>query len=86
MAEILADLRALVARVDNDFARSWWDGTQDALSEVDGLIAAYERSGEVPPGLGSLFLPTSGLQELAIGSGWGNELNALADRYDALGG
>lgn len=72
---ILTELRALVARPDNDFTYSWWDSTEEALAELDGITS---------DGLATLFLPTSGLQELAISSGWGSAFNALADRFDAL--
>lgn len=72
---ILVELRALVALPDNDFTYSWWDSTQEALAELDGVTR---------DGLATLFLPTSGMQELAISSGWGSEFNALADRFDAL--
>jgi hypothetical protein len=86
VAAVLTELRQLVARADNDFGRSWWDGPQDVLVEVDGLTAAYDRSGEIPDGLHTLFLPTSGLHELAISSGWGSEFTALADRFDEATG
>ena len=70
---IVTELRALVARPDNDFLYSWWDDAAAALAELDGITR---------DGLATLFLPTSGLQELAISSGWGDEFNALADRFD----
>jgi hypothetical protein len=72
---IVSELRALAARPVNDFTCSWWDDTAGLLAELDGITAA---------GLATLFLPTSGMQELAISSGWGSELNALADRFEAL--
>ena len=86
LAVLLTELRELVARTGNDFTYSWWDGSRDALAEVDSLIAAYQGTGEAPDGLGTLFLPTSGLQELAISSGWGPEFSALADRFDEATG
>jgi hypothetical protein len=72
---IASELRELVARPGNDFTYSWWDDTAGALAELDGITAE---------GLATLFLPTSGMQELAISSGWGSEFNALADRFEAL--
>jgi hypothetical protein len=72
---IVSELRALAARPDNDFTYGWWDDTAGVLAELDGITAA---------GLATLFLPTSGMQELAISSGWGSEFNALADRFEAL--
>ena len=79
---ILRDLRELVARPDNDFTYSWWDDTAGVVREVDELTAAWRRTGEVPAGLPGLFLPTGGLQELAISSGWGEEFNQLTDRFE----
>lgn len=72
--QIIADLRALAARPENDFTYSWWDTTAEVLEELDGITR---------DGLSTLFLPTSGMQELAISSGWGNEFNSLADRFEA---
>jgi hypothetical protein len=75
--QIVAELRSLVARPDNDFSRSWWNSPDDVLAELDGIT---DRD------LATLFLPTSGLQELAISSGWGGRFSELADAYDAVGG
>lgn len=74
LEQIVAELRALAARPDNDFTYSWWDTTEEVLAELDGITG---------DGLSTLFLPTSGMQELAISSGWGSEFNALADRFEA---
>lgn len=73
--QIVAELRALVARPGNDFTYSWWDDAERALAELDGISQQD---------LATLFLPTSGMQELAISSGWGNEFNELADRFDVV--
>ena len=75
LEQIVAELRALAGRPDNDFTYSWWDTTDEVLAELDDIT---EQD------LATLFLPTSGMQELAISSGWGSEFNALADRFDAL--
>ena len=75
LVAIVGELRALAARPDNDFTHSWWDDTAGVLAELDGITVE---------GLATLFLPTSGMQELAISSGWGSEFNALADRFEAL--
>ena len=84
LSGILAELRALVARSDNEFIYSWWVDTAEALLEIDALSQAHAATGLVPVGLSALFLPTSGLQELALSSGWGDEFCALADRFHEL--
>ena len=60
LEQIVAALRALAARPDNDFTYSWWDTAEEVLAELDGITQ---------DGLSTLFLPTSGMQELAISSG-----------------
>lgn len=73
--QIVTELKALVARPGNDFSYSWWDDAERALAELDAISQQD---------LATLFLPTSGMQELAIRSGWGEEFNALADRFDLV--
>ncbi|HTJ37295.1 MAG TPA: hypothetical protein VL738_29045 [Dactylosporangium sp.] len=79
---VLDDVRALMARDDNDYSWSSFPDAGAALEEIDRL-ATVVRGGGVPAGLGILFLPTGPVQEVAISSGWGDEFLALADRFDA---
>ena len=79
---VLADVQALVASPENDFARSSWADAETALSELDGFALRVE-AGDLPGALQAIFLPTGALQELSVASGWGDEFLALADRFDA---
>lgn len=80
---VLADVRALLARPDNDFSWSSFGDPRTALEEIDGYIAAI-RSGKPPPlMLRVLFAPTGPIQEVSLSSGWGDEFLAVADRFDA---
>lgn len=80
---VLEEARALLMRPDNDFAWSSWEDRDDALAEVDALIARL-RAGELPEArsLSVLFAPTGPLQEVSISSGWGDTFLLLARRFD----
>lgn len=83
LLEVLRETRVLLERPDNDFAWSSWNGTTDALAELDGFIAAIEA--ERPsdsPTLQVLFAPTGPLQEVSLSSGWGDEFCRVAERFD----
>ncbi|WP_433222591.1 hypothetical protein ACQP00_23895 [Dactylosporangium sp. CS-047395] len=79
---VLADVRALLARPDNDFAWSSFADRDGALAELDALTARVRTTGEVPSSLRILFAPTGPIQEVAISSGWGDAFLTLADRFD----
>jgi len=72
----------LVSLPGNDFAWSSWADAEGARAEVEGLIAALRR-GARPP-CASLFAPTGPLQEVAVGSGWGDAFLGLAQRFDQV--
>ncbi|HEX6873729.1 MAG TPA: hypothetical protein VF163_21730 [Micromonosporaceae bacterium] len=81
---VLAQVRALLARPDNDFTWSSFAGTDAALAELDA-IADRIRAGAPPPStLNVLFAPTGPIQEVSLSSGWGDEFIVLADRLDAM--
>jgi hypothetical protein len=84
LLQVMREARALVALPDNNFDWSGWNDAEDALAEIDPLIAALEH-GRLPGRLALriLFLPTGPLQEVSLSSGWGDEFVALADRFDA---
>jgi hypothetical protein len=84
LASVLRDARALLALPDNDFGWSSWGGADDALREIDALVAAVE-AGPLPPraDLSVLFAPTGPVQEVSISSGWQGEYLTLAGRFDA---
>jgi hypothetical protein len=75
---ILKETRAFIAQDDNDFSWSSWVDQADALTEVDSIIAKLE-SGFISQ-IGVLFAPTGPIQEVRLGSGWGNEVNELVKR------
>lgn len=79
---VLHDVRACLARPDNDFTWSSFVDEEIALAEIDAAIAAV-RAGQPPLMLTVLFAPTGPIQETAMSSGWAEEFLALADRFDA---
>lgn len=83
LLDIFQRARELVALPQNDFSWSSWRDTEDALAEVDGIIAQLQR-GETPSSLqmSVLFAPTGPMQELSLSSGWGNRFLQLASEYD----
>jgi hypothetical protein len=84
LLDVFQRARDLVARPDNDFAWSSWRDTEDALEEIDAVLAQLQR-GEIPAMLemSVLFAPTGPMQELSLSSGWGNRFLGLAEEFDA---
>ncbi|MBL8545019.1 MAG: hypothetical protein JNL81_01065 [Hyphomonadaceae bacterium] len=84
LLDIFQRARDLVARPDNDFAWSSWRDMDDALEELDRIIARL-HAGDVPHrfDMSILFAPTGPMQELALSSGWGNRFLGLASEFDA---
>lgn len=80
---VFEDARALVAAPDNDFSWSSWIDQEDALAELDSIIAALRSGGCPNLSMGILFAPTGPMQEVSLSSGWGQEFLALAERFDA---
>lgn len=78
---LMQEARALLAQPDNDFSWSSWVDADDALAEIDAILATLAL-GRVPS-FSVLFVPTGPMQEVALASGWGNEFIDLADRVDA---
>ena len=77
---ILKETRALIALDTNDFSWSSWIDQDQAIFEIDAVIAELEK-GSVPD-TGVLFAPTGPVQEVSLSSGWGNEFVELAERFD----
>lgn len=71
-----------MALPENDFAWSWWEDSESALTEIDAILGKL-RSGSLPSMMDALFAPTGGIQEVSLSSGWGKTFVVLADRYDA---
>ena len=77
---ILRETRTLIARDGNDFSSSSWRDQNQAIAEIDSIIAELEH-GTVPE-IGVLFAPTGPIQEVSLSSGWGDEFLELAERFD----
>lgn len=80
---IFSEVRTLLARPENDFDWSSWQDEEDALAEIDAIIASL-RTGDLsdPMTLRVLFAPTGPMQEVSLSSGWGNRFLELAERFD----
>lgn len=84
LADVLREVRALLALPDNDFTWSSFQDADAALAEVDGVIANIEAGGPLGRDAGAvLFAPTGPIQEVSLSSGWGDEFVDVADRWDA---
>ena len=77
---VLKQARTLLALESNDFSWSSWRDQDQAIAEIDSIIAALEN-GSIPE-IGALFAPTGPIQEVSLSSGWGNEFLELAERFD----
>ena len=80
---VVDEVRALLARPDNDYSWSSFGDAESALSELDELVAEVRAHGQVPFMLRVLFAPTGPIQEVSLSSGWGDDFLALAKRFDA---
>jgi hypothetical protein len=85
LIDVLRQARNLLAQTDNDFAWSSWENTNEALRELDRIIAIIE-GGLLPPRLDVvvLFAPTGPIQEVSLSSGWAWEFLALSQRFDTI--
>ena len=84
LISVFEETRELLADPDNDFTWSSWEGREDALREMDGILL-WLWCGLLPKSILSmtvLYAPTGPIQEVSLSSGWGNEFLALADRFD----
>ncbi len=83
LISVFEEMRELLADPDNDFTWSSWDGREDALRELDGILSSL-WCGVLPKSLSMtvLFAPTGPIQEVSLSSGWGKAFLALADRFD----
>jgi hypothetical protein len=83
LASLLRKARLLVGRPENDFTYSHWNNVDEAVAELDAMIAVVEEGG-LPPrdGFEILFAPTGSTQEVSLDSGWGGEFLVLAQQVD----
>jgi len=77
---LLKETRTLIARDGNDFSWSSLDDQNQAMTEIDSIIAELEH-GTIPE-MRVLFAPTGPIQEVSLSSGWGNKFLALAAQFD----
>jgi hypothetical protein len=79
VTSLLAELRVLLARDENDFAWSRWNDSKVALADFDAVVA----SGNTQKLL-YFLAPTGSLQEVSLSSGWGEEFVQIANTIEAL--
>jgi hypothetical protein len=80
LEQAVLDLRALLARQENDFSWSSWADQTAALAEIDRHLD-WIRRGAVPD-LSALLMPTGPAQEVSLSSGWGTEFLQVAERIE----
>jgi hypothetical protein len=80
LEQAVLELRALLARPENDFSWSSWADQTTALAEIDRHLD-WIRRGAVPE-LGVLLMPTGPAQEVSLSSGWGSEFLQVAERIE----
>jgi hypothetical protein len=83
LIDVMLEARRLVALPGNDFSWSSFLDRESALVEIDAHIERLREGGSDTGSMAALFLPTGPIQEVSVGSGWGDEFVALAHRYDA---
>ena len=84
LIEVLEEAKGLVARSGNDFSWSGWRDREEALAEIQALIARAKVGDESKRlDVRVLFAPTGPLQELSMSSGWADDFLKLASRFDA---
>jgi len=80
LTAVLREAKALLSLESNDFSWSSWRDQNQAISEIDSIIAKLEN-GSIPD-MRVLFAPTGPIQEVSLSSGWGNQFMELAERFD----
>jgi len=85
LIQVLEAAIELIDLPDNDFAWSSWQSSDDARSEIEGLISRI-KSDDMPERLdvSVLFAPTGPLQEVSLSSGWADAFLKVAERFDSL--
>jgi hypothetical protein len=83
LIEVFLNAKSLLALPDNDFSWSSWDNVNDAIIEVDEIIAKLQ-SGQSPDVLimKIIFAPTGPMQEVGLSSGWAEPFLKLAEHFD----
>ncbi len=83
LIQVFTEAKELLSLPDNNFVWSSWQDANDALAEIDGILAKLEAGAlSDTRQLQIIFAPTGSLQELSISSGWYDEFIALAKDFD----
>ncbi|MCE9545884.1 MAG: hypothetical protein K8T25_10255 [Planctomycetia bacterium] len=86
LIDVFQEARLLLAWPGNNFGDSGWEGTEEALAAMDGILSELS-DGTIPDRMQMciLFAPTGPIQETGLNSGWAEEYSQLAMRFeDAL--
>jgi hypothetical protein len=80
LISVIRETRKYLAREKNDFSWSSWNDQEQALAEIDSILARLEN-GSVPD-IEVLFAPIGPIQEVSLSSGWSREFLKLAEQFD----
>lgn len=80
LISVIRETRTYLAREANDYSWSSWNDQEDALAEIDSILAQLEN-GSLPD-IEVLFAPTGPIQEVSMSSGWSREFLQLAEQFD----
>ena len=80
LISVIRETRIYLAREGNDYSWSSWTDQEQALAEIDFILAQLE-SGSIPD-IEVLFAPPGPIQEVSMSSGWSREFLRLAERFD----
>ncbi|MDG9930056.1 MULTISPECIES: hypothetical protein [unclassified Pseudomonas] len=85
LVHLLESVLELLSLPDNDFLWSFWKDEDEAKRDIVELIGTL-RNGALPEKVkvSGLFVPTGPLQEVSLGSGWGDAFIAVAAKYDEV--
>ena len=80
LISVIKETRKYLSREGNDYSWSSWNNEEQALDEIDSILAQLEN-GSVPD-MEILFAPSGPIQEVSLSSGWSREFLRLAERFD----
>jgi len=83
LIHVLESSIELLSLEDNNFDWSSWRDKEEALSELNSLLAMVQ-SGDLPERvkISVLFAPTGPIQEVSLSSGWGDIFLKVAEYFD----
>ncbi|WP_220815205.1 hypothetical protein [Pseudomonas paralcaligenes] len=85
LLHILESVLELLSLPDNDFLWSSWKDEHEAKRDIVELVTTL-RTGALPERamVSWLFVPTGPLQEVSLGSGWGDAFISVSAKYDEV--